>query len=240
RETDAHKRDHRQRVIRQCSAILSRNDTERNRNAHRDEHCGYRKFDRGRISLSDQFEDRTFCAERGSEVAVKDRAPIVGVTIIESVPAKVPMTVFIGRQPEEEWWPIEAVLRTELCELFGRGLVPQHSHCGIAGNKLDQQGDQRDNGPNHEHEKAQATEHSEDFALHQDVVEFPTADDSRMSLRAAIAEPYGEWGKTNVARRELASSATRPRQPYYRLASPTDYVVLVDCPGGPNQVVGAN
>src|SRR5262249_35897438 len=130
--------------------------------------------------------------------------------------------------------------RTELCELFGRGLVPQHSHCGIAGNKLDQQGDQRDNGPNHEHEKAQATEHSEDFALHQDVVEFPTADDSRMSLRAAIAEPYGEWGKTNVARREPASSATRPRQPYYRLASPTDYVVLVDCPGGPNQVVGAN
>jgi hypothetical protein len=41
---------------------------------------------------------------------------------------------------------------------------------------------------------------------------------------------------TNVARREPASSATRPRQPYRQLASPTDYVVLVDCPGGRNQV----
>ena len=46
--------------------------------------------------------------------------------------------------------------------------------------------------------------------------------------------------KTNVARRELASSTTRPRQPYRRLASPTDYVVLVDCPGGPNQVLAQN
>src|SRR5690242_12029207 len=79
---------------------------------------------------------------------------------------------------------------------------------------------------------------------------FPNADDSRMdreyNRRISVVWPEKERitacpkTETNVARRELASSTIRPRQPYRRLASPTDYVVLVDRPGGRNQVIGAN
>ena len=111
---------------------------------------------------------------------MKDRAPVISVAIVESVPPEVAMPVLVGRQSEEERWSIETVASTELCKLFRRCLIAKDSGRGIAGNKFNEKGDQRDNGPNDQDEKAQATEHSEDFPVHQDDFELPPADDSRM------------------------------------------------------------
>ena len=126
---------------------------------------------------------------------MKNCAPIITVTIIETVPTEVTMTALVSRHSEEKWRPIEAMLRAELREVFGRSLVAEHRRRRIARNKFNQQRDQRDDSPDHEDEKAQATEHSEDFALHQDRFELPTADDSRMCLRAAIENRTEEWLK---------------------------------------------
>jgi hypothetical protein len=98
------------------------------------------------------------------------------------------MTVLSGGQSKEKWRPIETVFRTKLCELLGCCLVAQDRSRRIARDEFDQESDKRNNRPDHEHEKAQATEHSENFAVHQVWIELPTADDSRMCLRAAIEE----------------------------------------------------
>src|SRR5689334_11225413 len=101
-------------------------DAERYRDQNRDEHRADGECDRGWITFEDQARDGTIVAERKAHVAVKQRAPVVGVTIFEPVPGEVTPAVVVAWKREEERRTIESVLFAKLRVLFGSRLFAEN------------------------------------------------------------------------------------------------------------------
>jgi len=68
---------------------------------------------------------------------LKQRAPVIDVTIVDSVPDEVSLVVVVAWKREEEGWTIEAVLLAELCKLLWRRLLAEHSNGWITGYEFD-------------------------------------------------------------------------------------------------------
>src|SRR5213078_3120580 len=84
--------------------------------------------------------------------------PILRVTIVGPMPLKVPGSMFVAREREEERWSIEAMFLSELSKLFRSGLLSEDGHCRIAGHKLDKNRDQRHHCPHHQQENRKASQ----------------------------------------------------------------------------------
>ena len=72
------------------------------------------------------------------------------------------LAVAVARKREEEWRTIETVLFAKLCKLFRSRLFTKNRDCRIAGNKFDQECDERDDGPNNQQQNQQSSEDAED------------------------------------------------------------------------------
>jgi hypothetical protein len=104
-----------------------------NRDRYRNEHREDRELDRCRVTFEDQTDDRTVIPKRQTHVAVQQRAPVVGVTIVRAVPDEMPFAVVVTWEREEEGRTIESVFLAELRELFGRSLLAKNATAGSPG-----------------------------------------------------------------------------------------------------------
>src|ERR1051325_6427636 len=92
--------------------------------------------------------------------------PIIVITIIQTVPAKMSPAFRVGGKTEEEGRPIEAMLSAKLGKLFGRRLFAEYGDGGITGHEFDQNCDQRHDCPHDEYQYAGSAQQSEEFVLH--------------------------------------------------------------------------
>jgi hypothetical protein len=97
---------------------------------------------------------------------MQQSSPVISVTVVDTVPAKVPRAVCVAWEPQEEWWAIKSVLLPELGELFGRCLFAEYRNGWIARHEFNQQSDQRDYRPNHEQQNTKASQRTECFMLY--------------------------------------------------------------------------
>ena len=93
---------------------------------------------------------------------LQQRAPVIGVAIIGAVPDEMSFAVVVAWKGEEERRTIETVLFAKLCKLFRSRLFAKHGDCRIAGHKLDQECDERDDGPNNQQQNQQSSQDAED------------------------------------------------------------------------------
>ena len=78
------------------------------------------------------------------------------------MPDEISFVVTVAWKGEEEWRTIETVLFAKLCKLFRSRLLAKDGDCRIAGDKLDQQCHERDDGPNNQQQNQQSSEDAED------------------------------------------------------------------------------
>ena len=88
---------------------------------------------------------------------MQQRAPVVGVAVIDAVPDEMPLVVVVAWKREEEGRTIEPVLLAELRELFGSCLLAENRDGRIAGDEFDQERYERDDGPDNKQENEYAT-----------------------------------------------------------------------------------
>jgi hypothetical protein len=69
--------------------------------------------------------------------------------------------LFVLWKREEEGWTIESVFFAKLLELFGSGLIAKDGDGRIAGDELDQERHEGDDGPNNEEENEHAAQAAE-------------------------------------------------------------------------------
>src|SRR5215470_8638291 len=112
-------------------------DAEWYRDQYRDQHRGDGQFNCCWIAFEDQILNRSIVAKRETHVALEQCAPIVNVTIIDTVPDEVSLIIRVAWEREEEGRTIEAVLFAKLCKLFRRRLFAEHGDSRITGDKFD-------------------------------------------------------------------------------------------------------
>src|ERR1041385_1351153 len=76
------------------------------------------------------------------------------------------LTVVVLREAKKEWRPVQSMLGAKQCQLFWRRLFAEHCDRWITGHQLDQDRDQRYDGPHHQDQQADAADHSKQFGLH--------------------------------------------------------------------------
>lgn len=72
------------------------------------------------------------------------------------MPHEVSLIIVVAWKREEEGRTIKTVLLAKLCKLFRRCLFAEHSNSRITGNELDQECNERDDGPNNEYKDQQS------------------------------------------------------------------------------------
>ena len=92
--------------------------------------------------------------------------PVIVITIVEAVPLKRATTLIVARKAEKERGPIQAMPGPELGQLFGGRLIAERGDRRIARHQLNQESHQRNDRPHHQHEKADAAQHSKQFVFH--------------------------------------------------------------------------
>src|ERR1700745_2945555 len=98
------------------------NDAEWYRNQYRKNHCDNSEFDRRWIAFENEILDWPIVTKRQSHVASQQRAPVINVAIIDTVPDEVSLIIIVAWKGEEEGRTIETVLLAKLCKLFRRCL----------------------------------------------------------------------------------------------------------------------
>ena len=164
-QADPEERCNRSCVVNPRASIRPRDDAKRNRDGHSDQQRRNRQFDGGRVTFEYEIDNRAIVSKGKSEIAVKNAAPIISITIVRAVPLEMSIAARVPRKREEEGRAIEPVLLPELRELLGRGLFAQNGDGRIARHEFHQQRHERDNGPNDEQKDCDAAQRPEGFVL---------------------------------------------------------------------------
>ena len=96
---------------------------------------------------------------------MKDAGPVVGVTIVGTVPLEMPGAIGVAREGKEKWRAIKSVFLPKLFKLLRRCLFAEHCDCRIARDELDQNCYQRDDGPDNKQEDRDPSQGAEDSVL---------------------------------------------------------------------------